>query len=176
MMGESSDALNVSPTWPVAESTESTMRTETFVPEGTAICRVAGSTGSGFTSLTSGGATGASIGGGAGAGNVNVGEGADAAGAVTTAGASFLATCSVWADWEGTFAFCTFRGAATAGSSDGARSFEGTEYRLGSSRVTLSLSVEASTAVRLWELVVGAEHPANTSTEHKKNAAKKLRE
>src|SRR2546427_5440299 len=53
--------------WAVAESTESIMRMEIGVLFGTVTCRVTAAGGSDFTSIGSGGATGASTAGGTGA-------------------------------------------------------------------------------------------------------------
>src|SRR5437867_6326436 len=108
-MGESSEALNVSPRWAVAESTASIMRMETGVPLGTVTSRVTRAGGSDFTSIGSGGATGASTAGGTGAGNVKVGVGGGTgAGAAATLGVPFLATSVRWMSRDG-LAFGTGR-------------------------------------------------------------------
>jgi len=141
-MGESSEALNVSPTWAVAESTESIMRTETGVPLGTVTCRITGAGGSDFTSMGCGGATGASTASGTGAGNVKVGA-AGGAGAAT-AGVSFLATSRGMAG-DG-FAFGAGRDTTARGCSVTVRGCEAVEWSIDSVDLTLSVSALAEAA------------------------------
>src|SRR5438093_1513258 len=144
-MGESSEALNVSPTWAVAESTESIMRMETGVPLGTVTCRVTGAGGSDFTSTGAGGATGASTAGATGAGNVKVGVAGAAGAGAATEGVSFLAT-SLRCMSEDGFAFAAGRDATARGCSITVRACEAEEWSIDSVELALSVSALAEAA------------------------------
>src|SRR5438093_13165289 len=142
-MGESSEALNVSPRWAVAESTASIIRMETGVPLGTVTCRVTGAGGSDFTAIGSGGATGASTAGGTGAGNVKVGAAGGAG--VATAGVSFLATSLRGMSGDG-FAFGAGRDATARGCSGTVLGCAAEEWSIDSVEPTLSVSALAEAA------------------------------
>jgi len=119
------------------------MRMETGVPLGTVTSRVTGAGGSDFTSIGSGGATGASTAGGTGAGNVKVGVGGGTgAGAAATLGVPFLATSVRWMSRDG-LAFGTGRDTTARGCSVTVRGCEAEEWSIDSARPALSVSVFA---------------------------------
>jgi len=168
-MGESSEALNVSPMWAVAESTESIMRMETGVPFGTVTCRVTGAGGSGLTSFGSGGAPGASTAGATGAGSVKVGGPAGAGAA--TAAPSFLATSFRWLSGVG-FGLGAGRDAMARGSSAIGRECGARECSTGGVGSALS-GASAFAEAAGWSCDVDdadPEHPAATKMRHRKRA------